>query len=218
MKIIGSSNELKRYQKVTVPSGDVISSINGCTNYGAAIQVLRPVKKDTDDESSDVNDCTASFKVSFDFDEDEFVTLIGGDLVCENWKEVIRLNPEMTFDLLLAPHHCSWHAVSTEDTHEGTADSKIEEFLEKSKNKSYVVSSSKPILRDGDNPPSYRAKNVYIRHLKAENRFYCTSEYPDSENPGPLKFQFTGQGISVCPSKKIEKNNSSYWQKSYGGF
>lgn len=40
----------------------------------------------------------------------------------------------MTFDLLLAPHHCSWHAISNEDTHTGKADSLIEKFLEKSKN------------------------------------------------------------------------------------
>lgn len=217
IKIVGYSKELKEYADVIVPAGETISDINGNTDYGAEIFVLRPVKKSNDDEESDVNDCTASFKITFEINGGTYVAIIGGDLKCENWKEVIELNPDMTFDLLLAPHHCSWHAVSSEDTHTGKANSVIEKFLEKSKENAYVVSSSKIIKRDADNPPSYRAKNVYINHLKNQDRFKCTAEYPNADNPKPLTFKITGQGFSIKSIATATSQYNSFTQKSYGG-
>lgn len=216
IKIIGYSKELKDYTDIIIPAGKTISSINGNTDYGAEMFVLRPIKKANDDDESDVNDCTASFKITFDINGGTYVAIIGGDLVCDNWKEVIELNPDMTFDLLLAPHHCSWYAISTEDPHTGKADAIIEEFLEKSKENSYVVSSSKAIKRNNDNPPSYRAKNVYINHLKDADRFKCTAEYPDVDNPKPLTFKITGQGLSIKSIASITRQCNSFTQKSYG--
>lgn len=217
ISIVGYSKELKDYADAIVPAGETISDINGNTDYGAEIFVLRPVKKANDDEESDVNDCTASFKITFEINGGTYVAIIGGDLNCDNWKEVIELNPDMTFDLLLAPHHCSWHAVSSEDTHTGKADTVIEEFLEKSKENAYVVSSSKVIKRDGDNPPSYRAKNVYIKHLKKQDRFKCTAEYPNADDPKPLTFKITGQGFSIKSIATATSQYNSFTQKSYGG-
>ena len=216
IKIIGYSKELKDYVDAIIPAGETISDINGNTDYGAEIFVLRPVKKANDDEESDVNDCTASFKITFEINGATYVAIIGGDLKCENWKEVIELNSDMTFDLLLAPHHCSWYAVSSEDTHTGKADTVIEEFLEKSKENAYVVSSSKAIKRDGDNPPSYRAKNVYIKHLKRKDRFKCTAEYPNADAPKPLTFKITGQGFSIRHIATAINQYNSFTQKSYG--
>ncbi len=217
INIVGYSKELKDYADAIVPAGETISDINGNTDYGAEIFVLRPVKKANDDEESDVNDCTASFKITFEINGGTYVAIIGGDLNCDNWKEVIELNPDMTFDLLLAPHHCSWHAVNSEDTHTGKADTVIEEFLEKSKENAYVVSSSKVIKRDGDNPPSYRAKNVYIKHLKKQDRFKCTAEYPNADDPKPLTFKITGQGFSIKSIATATSQYNSFTQKSYGG-
>ena len=130
---------------------------------------------------------------------------------------MIELNPDMAFDILLAPHHCSWHAVSTEDSHTGKADVIIEEFLEKSKENAYVVSSSKAIKKDYDNPPSYRAKNVYVKHLKESGRFKCTAEYPNADNPKPLVFKITGQGVTIKPISTASVQYNTFTQKSYGG-
>jgi hypothetical protein len=216
IRIIGYSKTLKDYSDIIIPAGETVPDINGDTDYGAEIFILRPVKKDNDDEESNVNDCTASFKITFDINGGTYVAIIGGDLVCDNWKEVIELNPDMTFDLLLAPHHCSWHAVSTEDTRTGKADKTIEDFLDKSKDKAYVVASSKAIKRDGDNPPSYRAKNVYTRNLKDEDRFKCTAEYPNADDPKPLTFKITGQGLSIKAIATVSTQSNSFTQKSYG--
>lgn len=217
IKIVGYSDELKEYSDLIIGAGQIVPSINGIEDYGAEIFVLRPVKRDTDDENSSVNDCTASFKISFTINGRTSVAIVGGDLTCENWKEVIQYNDDLEFDILLAPHHCSWHSISAEES-DGEADSEIEEFLEKSKDKAFVIASSKKIKRDGDNPPSYRAKNIYKKHLKdADQRFICTAEYPKETEPQPVILKITGQGVSVksVVSSAVQKSNS-YAPKSYG--
>lgn len=218
VKIIGYSDDLKEYSEVIVPAGENVKQINGSNDYGATFFVLRPIKRDTDDENTDVNDCTASFLISFEINTNTYHVIIGGDLVCANWKEVIELNPELTFDLLLAPHHCSWKAVSEdEDAKTGSVDEMIEEFLEQSKdNNPYVVSSSKHIKRDSDNPPSYRAMNVYKKHLHNDDMFLCTADYPTEDDPKPLKLKITGQGLSLEPVVSAKKKSNSFTQKSYG--
>lgn len=216
VRIIGYSNKLKKYADAIIPAGEAITKLNGYDDYGASIFVLRPVKKINDDKESEVNDCTASFKISFTVNFNTYDIIIAGDIICDEWKEVIDLNKEMTFDLLLAPHHCSWHAISNEDSHIGNADEAIEVFLEKSKEKAYIVSSSKEIKRNNDNPPSYRAKNVYVKHLKNSNRFKCTSEYPTTNDTKPLVFKITGQGLSIKPILSEKQKNYSFTQKSYG--
>lgn len=217
LKIVGYSEELKEYNDLIIGAGKYITSINNIEDYGAEIFVLRPVKRDTDDENASVNDCTASFKISFTINGNTYVAIVGGDITCENWKEVIQYNEDLEFDILLAPHHCSWHSVSTEDVDGGNADKEIEDFLEKSKDKAYIIASSKQIKRNNDNPPSYRAKNVYTKHLDDDERFICTAEYPDSENPKPLVLKITGQGVSVksVTTSAVKKSNS-YTPKSYG--
>lgn len=217
VKIVGYSEELKEYGDLIIGAGKCVTSINNIEDYGAKIFVLRPVKRDTDDENASVNDCTASFKISFTINGNTYDAIVGGDITCENWKEVIQYNEDLEFDILLAPHHCSWHSVSTEDVDGGNADKEIEDFLEQSKDKAYIIASSKQIKRNNDNPPSYRAKNVYTKHLDDDERFICTAEYPDSENPKPLVLKITGQGVSVksVTTSAVKKSNS-YTPKSYG--
>lgn len=101
VKIVGYSEELKKYSDLIIGAGKRVTSINNIQDYGAEIFVLRPVKRDTDDENASVNDCTASFKISFTINGNTYVAILGGDITCENWKEVIQYNKDLDFDILL---------------------------------------------------------------------------------------------------------------------
>ena len=219
LKIIGYSKELKDYTNIIVPAGEVIFEINGKDLVDTEIFVLRPVKRDIDNEDADVNEVTASFKFAFKEEDDEYIAIIGGDMTCDTWKEVIEYNPDLQFDILLAPHHCSWHAISNEDKKDGNADEVISDFLEKSKERAFIVVSSKEIIRNDDNPPSYRAKNEYERHIN-EGRFQCTANYPDTEKPQPYTLQITKQGVSEYAldsfNSNVKKQYNAYVPKSYG--
>lgn len=220
IKIIGYSTELKDYKDIIIPAGEVMSDINGKDLVDTEFFVLRPIKRDTDDENAGVNEATASFKITFkEEDDDEYIAILGGDMTCDTWKEVIEYNPDLQFDILLAPHHCSWHAISNEDKKDGKVDEVISAFLEKSKERAFVVVSSKEIKRNDDNPPSYRAKNEYESHVN-EGRFQCTANYPDSDKPQPYTLQITKQGISEyaldSSSTNAKKQYNAYVPKSYG--
>lgn len=219
IKIIGYSDELKDYSDYIVPAGGIIDTINGKELIDTEVFVLRPVKRDTDNENAGVNEATASFKLTFKTDDDEYIAILGGDMTCDTWKEVIEYNPDLEFDILLAPHHCSWYAISNEDKKDGKVDEAISAFLEKSKERAFIVASSKEIKRNDDNPPSYRAKNEYERHVK-EGRFQCTANYPDSDKPQPYTLQITKQGISEyaldSSSISAKKQYNAYVPKSYG--
>lgn len=187
LKIIGYSEDLADYADIMTVAGETISELNGESDFGCEIFVLRPVKKSTDDEDSGVNECTASFYISFAMGDNTYSVMIMGDIECENWKEVISLNEDKEYDVLLAPHHCSWHAISIEDTSTGSIDASIEEYLQKSKEKAYIIASSKKIKRNADNPPSYRAMNAYKNCIKNDNRFICTADELYNDEPIPVK-------------------------------
>ena len=164
------------------------------------------------------NECTASFYISFAMGDNVYSVMIMGDIECENWKEVISLNEEKEYDILLAPHHCSWHAISTEDKSTGSIDATIEEYLERSKEKAYIVASSKKIKRDTDNPPSYRAMNAYKKHVKYDSRFISTADELYNDEPIPVKLKITVQGVSKESVKTDVKRHSIYTPKSYGEY
>jgi len=224
MQIIGYSTELSGYDEMTTVAGQQIGTINGKSCTGYELFVLGPVRKDNDDEDANINDTSIVLKISFvksNYKPTKRIVMIaGGDELCDNLVDIIDKNSEMTFDVLIAPHHCSWHSISNEDSRTGKAHPTIEEFLEGSKSKAHVIASSKPIKRDDDNPPSYRAKNVYYKHLDDTDRFFCLGEYPKETENKPLVLDVSYQGITVDePGKASPKPTSfasAYTPKTYG--
>jgi len=127
------------------------------------------------------------------------ILLLGGDAGVTIWR---RLNEKysdkdaLKYDLLLAPHHCSWGVLSEEPATDKDAkvDPDAKEALSQTDG-GYVVVSSKPIKDNDDNPPSHRAKEEYIKIVDNDrDRFKCTGEEPDTDAPEPLTFKFTSQG------------------------
>ncbi|MCL2165214.1 MAG: hypothetical protein FWH55_12710 [Oscillospiraceae bacterium] len=224
MQIIGYSSDLKGYDEMTTVAGNPIGTINGTSCNGYELFVLGPVKKDNDDEDANINDTSIVLKITFIKKKDTFkkriVMIAGGDELCDNLVDIIDKNPDMMFDVLIAPHHCSWHSISNEDSKTGEAHDTIKQFLDASRDKAHVIASSKPIKRDNDNPPSYRAKNVYLKHLDNTDRFICLGEYPSEAENKPLILDVSFQGITVDGpgeiSEKPAASSSLYAPKTYG--
>lgn len=224
MQIIGYSTELSGYEEMTTVAGNQIGMINGKNCTGYELFVLGPVKKDTDDEDANINDTSIVLKITFvksNYKPTKRIVMIaGGDELCDNLVDIINKNPGMTFDVLIAPHHCSWHSISNEDSSEGEAHDTIKQFLDASRDKAHVIASSKPIKRDGDNPPSYRARNVYRNHLDDADRFICLGEYPKETENKPLVLDVSYQGITIDEPGKVSPASASYTSaytpKTYG--
>jgi len=113
---------------------------------------------------------------------------------------------KLKYDILSAPHHCSWHSLSYDSQSEDDdpqASSSAKKALSQSKPGASIVSQSKAIKDGDEDPPSKAAKDEYLT-IVPEKHFYCTNEYPKEKKPEPLEFNLTSGG----PQKKGIKEKS----------
>lgn len=130
--------------------------------------------------------------------------LMAADAECLIWEALWDKYEDDTekleYDILYAPHHCSWHSLSY-DSQSKDEDPEIcddaKSALSQSKVGAVIVSQSKVIKASDEDPPSVEAKEEYFGIVE-EKQFYCTNEYPDKNKPEPLEFNLTGDG----PQKK----------------
>lgn len=134
--------------------------------------------------------------------------LFGGDAEVEIWRRLRDkhgndLNP-LVYDILLAPHHCSWGVLSDDAASDNSAkvDPKARDALAQGRDNCYIVTSCEPIKDNKGLPPMLRAKNEYIDILDdSTDHFFCTGEYPAENAPTPLTFDLMAYGPKA-PSKK----------------
>jgi hypothetical protein len=130
--------------------------------------------------------------------------LIAGDATVEVWdriwKDYKKKTDQLKRHILLAPHHCSRGAMARkqdDDTYEYSDDAL--QALEQFDGDGFVVSSSKEIKRNDDNPPSWEAKQKYLGILKTakekghEERFLNPDTHKD-DKPEPVVFDLTSSG------------------------
>ena len=121
------------------------------------------------------------------------------------WK-LYQTSDHLMYDLLLIPHHCSWHSLSYDsqsDDENPQICKDAKSALSQKKDGARVIAQCKPIKDDDDDPPSKAAKDEYLT-LVSKDCFYCTDEYPDEKNPEPIEFNLTSAG----PQKKGLKEKS----------
>lgn len=178
---------------------DDICTIPGQTlslNDNVRFFVFAPVKKDTDEDQIGLNNTSIVFQARFDVDgEKEAVRVFfGGDAESPIWQRIVKRNDDenLTWDLLEAPHHCSWSFFN--DSGDDALE-EIQHLLELKRGNAVVVASSKPIKNNDDNPPSYKAKQHYTRRVGADN-FLCTGEKPTEEKPEPIYFIMSKGGLT----------------------
>lgn len=129
--------------------------------------------------------------------------ILGGDAPWEVWEDIHDSEDleEFTYDLLLAPHHCSWSVFA--DTSDDDASDKVVGLFEHRQDEAKVVASSFAI--DTDNtPPSEKAAEIY-KKIVGEDNFYCTGEYPHENELEPIVFEISGYGVSEAPHDEKDR-------------
>lgn len=132
--------------------------------------------------------------------------LSGGDAEVENWERVWRRNKSrkdrLSYNLLQAPHHCSWHSLSYDSWKDMREKAKVSDearnALNQANDKAYIVASSNEIKDDDNDPPCIRAKREYESILKEGNgTFLCVADECEDD---VLCFEIVANGPT--PSKK----------------
>ncbi|HML31956.1 hypothetical protein [Sporomusa sphaeroides] len=188
--------------------GDTFTNINN-RNISSKISgyILSPVdKQDSEDEEcfNDKNRQSIVIQLTVKQGIYENKLLLTADAECivweTLWKNYKNNTNKLEYDILLAPHHCSWHSLSY-DSLSHDEDPQIcvnaKNALSQNKPNAYIVSQSKIIKEKDQDPPSEAAKQEYIS-MVGEIQFICTNKYPTEKKPESLEFNLTGYG----PQKK----------------
>lgn len=136
--------------------------------------------------------------------------LSGGDAEVYIWGKQWQRHanePEvLEYDLLQAPHHCSWHSLSydswSENGEKAVVDKDAKSALSQARSGATIVASSKPIADDDQDPPCIRAKREYVSIVSGVNgKFLCTGEHPSKKDEDPIEFTVGHGGITETPRK-----------------
>ena len=129
--------------------------------------------------------------------------LTGGDAEVAIWDRLWddhASNPDwLSYDILLAPHHCSWHTLSYDSWSDLGEDAKVSakarRALSQARKGAVIVASSNPIKDDDNDPPCIRAKREYEDIAKAASgSFKCVGEYPTAKAPETMEFEIGADG------------------------
>lgn len=210
LRLIGATDnqDCDGLEEITTIPGETLNLINGKLFDDFRYFVFAPVKKDSDDDEIGPNNTSIILQARFDVDgeEDAVRAFFGGDAECPVWERIVDRNDDedLAYDLFLAPHHCSWTFFNANGGDEPSE--KVLHLLDQKRQGAYIIASSKPIKDDDDNPPSYRAKELYV-DVVGEDRFLCTGEHPNEKNPEPIYFTLSKNGLTK--SRFSRSNNKA---------
>jgi len=123
--------------------------------------------------------------------------LTGGDAEVLIWEKLWDKHSNephlLAYDLMLTPHHCSWHSLSRDSRTDLGDKAKVspsaKSALSQIRNEGTIISSSCPIKNDDSDPPCHAAKVEYESIAKsAKGQFLCTAEHPAENAPALMEF------------------------------
>lgn len=208
---------------ILVKVDEVFDRVDWAKNDRVAITLLAPLPADddvADEELSKNNSSTIlNFKIAYDAaHKDACRFLSGGDAEVEIWERQWDRHKDdptpLTCDLLLSPHHCSWHSLSRDSWSELGEDAEVSadarSALSQLRDGGYIVASSGPIKDDDKDPPCIRAKREYEDIVDEVNgEFHCTCEHPNESKPEPLVFDITAEGPTLRAAEGGSKSNKT---------
>ncbi len=144
--------------------------------------------------------------------DEENILLLPGDAEVDVWEYMWEKYSEenLKYDILLAPHHCSWHSLSHDSYSQSEKPEESEnakKALSQAKKGAFIISSSKPIKRNDADPPSEAAKKIYLKILDNEEHFLCTAEYPKADEVEPIFLRLTGYGPQLLSPNSKSKHS-----------
>ena len=191
----------------------------GDITSGLAWRLLAPTPEEADIPESDdpdnpnsSNPSSLVIRWTITVDGKDNLVLLGGDSPVEVWERIhdeIYANDAdaVAWHILMALHHCSRRSIGRVEN-EGTDDEtfvpsdKTETALGEQRGEGHVVSSSNRIVRRGATPPSYQAKNRYLKILadggevtdQERARLLCTGGEKRDDDPDHIVFKFSSSG------------------------
>ena len=195
---------------ILVKLDEEFSRVNGKNDSTLKARLLGPLPAEDDDDEEVLSKNNSStilrFSLTGDGISDKCRFLTGGDAEVVIWERLWKRHKwnvdVLTYDILLSPHHCSWHSLSHYSWSEKGEDAEIStdarDALGQARSGATIVASSKPIKDDDDDPPCIRAKREYEDVVDGvSGAFKCVGEYPSESSPDVVKFEIGRHGLRL---------------------
>ena len=192
---------------IVVPAGTAFNAANRISGGAFEARLLGPLPPSDDEKEEELLSKNGSsvilrFSLAGGGYADKCGFLTGGDAGVAIWERIWNeygdANPDwLAYDVLLAPHHCSWRSLSYDSYSDYGEDAEVCEearsALAQTRKGAIVVASSKHVDASDCDPPSDRAKREYVDILGADDRFICVANVWDEEDR-PLEYEINSSG------------------------
>lgn len=192
------------------------ASFTGVNSQAASFmkgRVLGPFSaQETEDDEVTLSKNNSSIIINFELmpnmlSERGFNFLSGGDAEVAIWDKVADEYDEqaLAYDLLLAPHHCSWRTMShmswSDYGEDVVVSPKARSALSHANVGAVIIASSKSISDEDSDPPCIRAQREYESILKGKDGlFRCTGQYPSVNRLEPISLEVKTAGFVLVVS------------------
>jgi hypothetical protein len=158
VKILGEdiSGKTSGLKAVQVLPGESFSDIAGKANANFTALLIAPMMANSDEEAGILSKNNSSVVMRLTVESGDGGAakyLFGGDAEVAIWERIYdRVDPaDLRYDVLIAPHHCSWHSLSWDSWSElrekARVSAKAQEALGQAEVGATVISSSSAIKR-----------------------------------------------------------------------
>lgn len=210
IRIIGWTDNpvLKGLENRIVTPNNTISEVNGYPCHYFEMFIHAPFKKDIEGEDRNMTSIVTQLRFKSDNNKDNIARIfLAGDSEWRVIEEIMNKttdNDYLKWDLMEAPHHCSYKFFA--DNREDEPNQASLDFLKKSEDGAFVVSSSKVVKKNSDNPPCQKAKNRYTDRV-GESNFFCTSGEKDDDTEKPIIFDIEDGEVALREDEIKEKES-----------
>lgn len=210
IRIIGWTDnpDLKGLEDRIVIPGNIISEVNGSSCRYFEMFIHAPFKCDIAGEDRNMTSIVAQLRFKSDKNTSDIARVfLAGDTEWRIIEEIMNETSDddyLNWDLMEAPHHCSYKFFA--DNREDAPNQASLDFLNKSEDGAFVVSSSKVIKKNSDNPPCQKAKNRYIDCV-SESNFFCTSGEKEDDAETPIAFDIEDGEVLYREDEMKEKES-----------
>lgn len=197
-------------QDILICVDQEFSQINGRVDRSMTACLLAPLPTGDDDGeellSKNNSSTVLRFSLSGDGIHDKCRFLTGGDAEVAVWEKLWQRHQwhseRLSYDILQAPHHCSWHSLSHDSWSEQGENAEVcvdaRSALSQARDGATIIASSNPIKDDDNDPPCIRAKREYASIMDGVGgAFKCVGEHPSEKSSDVMEFEIGQHGVRL---------------------
>jgi hypothetical protein len=191
------------------------SRVNGAADETMTARLLAPQPKSADESEEELraknrSSTILNFSLTGGGVADAGRFLTGGDAEVAIWERLWKRHSKraawLEYDILLAPHHCSWHSLSYDSWskmgEKACVCDAARSAVSQTRKGARIVASSDPISDDDRDPPCVRAKREYESIAKdAKGSFLCVGESASSADTVEFEIGKDGPRRKTKPTK-----------------